>query len=115
MIPLGYQLVEQKKRLNKVEEIERTKKRSFANSAASAIHRASIPLRPSQINEEEIFIEMRGGFCYNIREIFRFKASTQDQLKEFLQSESNRLSTFIHKNDELKYKREIQANSSPIQ
>jgi hypothetical protein len=47
MIPLGYQLVEQKKRLDKVEEIERTKKRSFANNAASGIHRASIPLRPS--------------------------------------------------------------------
>lgn len=45
MVPLGYQLIEQNKRLKKIEEIQRKRKRSFANSAASMIHRASIPLR----------------------------------------------------------------------
>lgn len=95
-----------------MEEIERSQKRSFANSAASVIHRASVV--PSSIQDDK-YIEKRGGFCFNLRNIWGFIPSTQDQLREFLCSDSDRLSTFLVKvEDSEKYKRDIQASSSPI-
>ena len=79
-----------------MEEIERQHRRSFANNAASVIHRGTAIMNSMQQDEDK-YIERRGGFCYNLAQIWGYRPSSQEQLKEYLCSESNRLSTFLHK------------------
>jgi hypothetical protein len=53
----------------------------------------------SQI-EPKTYIERRGGLCYNIKELFTYRPATQDQLRAFLFSDSERLSVFLLKREE---------------
>ena len=39
-------------------------------------------------------IESRAGFCYNLSQIFKYQEPSQEELRAFLFSESERFSTF---------------------
>ena len=47
------------------------------------------------------FTEKRGGWCYNIKQLFNYRPATQNQMREFLFSDSERLSTFLSKEERL--------------
>ncbi|CDW81985.1 dhhc zinc finger domain containing protein [Stylonychia lemnae] len=125
-IPLGYQLYEQTRKIFRVEiDDEETRTLSKTDRAsvltANNIHRrTNIELQNSQnasqnqmssnpnsnqnINfqqmllsrSNDIVIEKR-SICQNIRMIFRYEPATQEQLRVFLLSNSERFSTFILK------------------
>ena len=81
---------EQLRRLRKVEEIERRR----ATQSQDHFDRAS---RNTQymIKDNGTFTEVRGGYCFNIAQLFRYRPATQQQLRAFLFSDSDRLSTFL--------------------
>ena len=45
-------------------------------------------------------VESRAGFCYNLGQVFRYSRPSQEELRAFLFSDSERFSTF-----HIKYKR----------
>jgi hypothetical protein len=51
---------------------------------------------------------VRGGCCQNMRELFCYRAPTQDQLRMFLFSASERYSTFLAKEDFKQKKIEVE-------
>jgi hypothetical protein len=42
-------------------------------------------------------VEKRSGFCYNIGQVCKYKNPSQEELRAFLFSESERFSTFVIK------------------
>jgi len=103
----SYQIIEQGKRLRKVEQIERVKN-SFVDfkSSMTRSSEAKEPLLRNTLSDpDKVYIETRGGFCYNLRQIFTYSPSSQEDLKLFLCSDSDRLSTFLNKEDK-KFARE---------
>lgn len=42
-------------------------------------------------------VETRAGFCHNLGQICRYRRPTQEELKAFLFSDSERFSTFVIK------------------
>jgi hypothetical protein len=75
LFPLYYQLSEQLKRLMKYEEIERIKNSfvSFENSQVVPSRGTNNDLtQPLLRNTQVRQIEMRGGFCYNMRLVWRY-------------------------------------------
>jgi len=86
-----------------VEQIERTKNSfvDFTKTSSLGGERLSEPLLFNSIRASEsqnkVFYESRGGLCYNMNLIWNYTPSTQEQLKLFLCSDSERLSTFMGK------------------
>jgi hypothetical protein len=54
-----------------------------------------VPTPQNQQPSVEYYTEVRGGVCYNIRELWNYRPATQEQLKAFLFSDSERFSVFV--------------------
>jgi hypothetical protein len=63
--------------------------------------------------QEESFNQpqLRGGCCFNCREMYGYQAPSQEQLRAFLFSSSERFSTFIQKED-IRREEERKTNAS---
>jgi hypothetical protein len=120
-IPLGYQLREQLKKLCKKEVIERAntvtgQSRQSESRRQESAARSRVSSKNSS-NQNELFMKeslmsggsntlksntvVRRGCCYNLRTLFCFRPATQDQLRAFLFSDSERYSTFVIKQERI--------------
>ena len=59
-------------------------------------------------------VEKRGSFCHNLNQTFRYKVPTQEELRAFLFSESERFSTFVIKYNKLPLNLGGEDSSSPL-
>lgn len=112
LIPLTYQIKEQTRKLCKKttrfygERRMRAKslyERNGSSGDSSEGNSDSIQKTPFSKRSAAAFqsftevIEARAGFCYNLGQTLKYKRSSQEELRAFLFSESERFSTFVVK------------------